>query len=509
MHDSWEPVENVHAPDLVKEFYEREPLAIRMIRMDIDSPVSPHPAIKLPLCQSKRSPSSTIEPPLVPPTTPIDLPYVHPCQYFVMLPLRLNKPRAFGDKRGDSPEYQVRTPTPELMLPPVSPLPVPHGKAGWPQAKFLRPRPENCSISDDTMESASPLLSPPPEPHREAMTPPSVTAGLSDPMTELGIEAHETPATHPGPPWFRWAEAPVGESFVVKILDRDVFLPYLCYRQIGAKTYQYGTEGNDRRVYSREVHLQPHAALMGVVCDINDVEYFLRDLHFNVPLSQALDLLDDPGLVAEVARYQGLHLEMGVLAQMSKGLNVFVVGFFKFFTDHQAATGCLINEIEACKTRLKDGHAREHIHQAVLQLTNSNAVGGRFYWQGLPGLNEHPNRLVFPPYRHEQDLACEADSAINHDAAIRRVAQEALLRTRKRETLCRWCGLTGHFFKDCPAPHTKCRGKCYVCNDHAYFKPQYCRLERAVQSRGRPPKRPEPSTMRLDKGKGVAMETDD
>ena len=257
----------------------------------------------------------------------------------------------------------------------------------------------------------------------------------------------------------------------MKILDRDVFLLYLCYQQIGAKTYQYGTEGNDRRVYSREVYLQPHAAPMGVVCNVNDIEYFLRDLHFNVPLLQALDLLDNPGLVAEVARYQGLHLEMGVLAQMSKGLDVFVVGFFKFFTDHRAATGCLINEIEACKTRLKDGHAHERVHQAVLQLTNSNAVGGRFYWQGLPGLNEHPNQLVFPPYRHKPDLACEADSAINHDAAIRRVAQEALLRTRKRETLCRWCGLTGHFFKDCPTPHTKCRGKCYVRNDHAHFKP--------------------------------------
>ena len=248
---------------------------------------------------------------------------------------------------------------------------------------------------------------------------------------------------------------------------------------------------------------------MGILCDGNDTEYFLRDPHFNVPLSQALDLLDDPGLVAEVARYQGLNLEMGVLAQMSKNLDIFAAGFFKFFTDHRAATGRLINEMEACKTRLKDGHARERMHQAVMQLTNSHAVGGRFYWQGLPGLNEHPNWLVFPPYHREQDLAREADSAINHDEAVRKVAQEASLRTRKRETLCRWCRLTGHFFKDCPAPHTKCHGKCYVRNDHVHFEPQYCGLERAVRSRGHLPKRPEPSTTRLDKGKGVAMETDD
>ena len=244
---------------------------------------------------------------------PIDLPWVHPCQFFVMLPLSLDKPRAFEDKCGDSPEYQVQTPTPELMLPPVSPLPAPRGKVGWPQARFLIPCPKNCSTLDDTMESAS-LLPSPPKTCREAATPPSVAAGLSDPTTELDLEAaKQTPATHLGPPWFRWAEAPVGESFVVKVLNKDVFLPYLCYRQIGAKTFQYGTEGKDRRVYSCEVCLQPHAAPMGVICDGNDVKYFLCDLHFNVLLSQVLDLLDDPGLVAEVARYQGINLEMGVL----------------------------------------------------------------------------------------------------------------------------------------------------------------------------------------------------
>ena len=93
--------------------------------------------------------------------------------------------------------------------------------------------------------------------------------------------------------------------------------------------------------------------------------------------------------------------------------------------------------------------------------------------------------------------------------AVWMTANEAGLRTRKKETLCRWCGLPGYFFKDCPAPHTKCHGKCYVRNDHVHFKPQYCGLEKAVRSHRRPPKWPEPSTMRLDKGKGVAMETDD
>src|SRR5712691_8347971 len=110
----------------------------------------------------------------------------------------------------------------------------------------------------------SPLPSPPSETKHDTMMPPSEAAGISDLATELDLQAMETPITHPGPPWYRWAEGPAGETFNVRVLDRTVTLPYLCYRQIGNKTFQYGTEGKDRRVYSREMMLRPHEAPLGV-----------------------------------------------------------------------------------------------------------------------------------------------------------------------------------------------------------------------------------------------------
>src|SRR5712691_7653039 len=443
-----------------------------------------------------------------------------------MLPTRLDKPRAFEDRHAGDPVYRddpvssltpelqypptvlsaprIETmdprmsPLPEPMHPPVSPLPAPRSQTGWPRAQFLAPRLDGGVTSDDGCSNISPLPSPPSETRRDTTTPPpSVAAEMSDPATELDLQTMEIPITHPGPPWYRVSEGPVGDAFHVKILDRIVTMPYLCYRQIGNKTFQYGTEGKDRRVYSREVTLRPHEAPMGVNCTVNDLEYFARDPHFNVALTQALDLIDDPGLVAEVARYQSLDKEMRMALEVSRRVDILSASFFKFVTDHQQSQMRVAQEYGACKDRLKAGNARARVQQAVTQLTNSRVVGGRFYWQGLTGVREHPNREAFPPYRREQDIAREACMPLNHRAAVIRAATEAGMTTHRVTNDCRLCGLKGHFLKDCPTPHAKCSGKCHVRLDHSHFMPPFCGLERGSRprpqpgrSRGRPRKTP-------------------
>jgi hypothetical protein len=231
---------------------------------------------------------------------------------------------------------------------------------------------------------------------------------------------------------------------------------------------------------------------MGVICDGSDVEYFIRDPHFNVPMNQALDLLDDPGLVAEVARYQALEREAAVTKQLSQKFEGLATSVFKYFTEVQNDKARIALEVEGCKRRLKEGHAVERVHQAVIQLANSRVVGGRFYWQGLPGIREHPNRLTFPPHRRENDLAREACIPLDYRAALLKSAKDAGMTTRRRTNLCKWCGITGHFFKDCPTPHAKCYGKCYVRTDHVHYEPQLCGLEKAVRHRGRVRRRPAP-----------------
>src|SRR5712691_11364616 len=89
-HDSWEPAQNLHAPELIKEFYEREPLAIRTIRMKGNSEEESSPlASSFPSSPwTERSFSST----------PDHLPFVRRVRYLDMLPTRLDKPRAFEDR---------------------------------------------------------------------------------------------------------------------------------------------------------------------------------------------------------------------------------------------------------------------------------------------------------------------------------------------------------------------------------------------------------------------------
>src|SRR5712691_7021469 len=201
-HDSWEPAQNLHAPELVKEFHEQEPLAIRMMRMGENSPgLSPLATLSpSPSPRTVRSFSST----------PTHLPFIRRVRYLDMLPTRLNKPRAFEDRREGDPVYRddpVRFLTPELqypptvlsaprietmdprvsplpepMHPPVSPLPAPRSEAGWPRAQFLAPHTDGCVTSDDGFSDVSPLPSPPPEIKRDTTTPPpSVAAEMSDP----------------------------------------------------------------------------------------------------------------------------------------------------------------------------------------------------------------------------------------------------------------------------------------------------------------------------------------
>jgi len=194
-----------------------------------------------------------------------------------------------------------------------------------------------------------------------------------------------------------------------------------------------------------------------------------------------------------------------VTRQITQKFEGLAASIFKFFTDVQSDKSKIALDIENCKRRLKEGHAVERVNQAVRQLTNSNVVGGRFYWQGLPGVREHPNRLTFPSYRREQDLNREACLPLDHRAALMKSAQDAGMSTRRKMNLCKWCGNMGHFFKDCPTPHTRCKGRCYVRTDHVHYEPQFCRLEKAVRHRGRPRRRPVPRGVWEN---GAVVETD-
>ena len=78
--------------------------------------------------------------------------------------------------------------------------------------------------------------------------PPSVAASMSDAATELDLKAAKfVKSQHPGAPWFRWSN---NAEFIVDIRGQKQSLPYLCYREVRRKMFQYGTDGWERPVWS-------------------------------------------------------------------------------------------------------------------------------------------------------------------------------------------------------------------------------------------------------------------
>src|SRR5260221_11872584 len=121
---------------------------------------------------------------------------------------------------------------------------------------------------------------------------------------------------------------------------------------------------------------------MGVNCAVDDLEYFARDPHFNVTLTQALDLIDDPGLVAEVAKYQSLDKEMRMALEVSRRVDILSASFFKLGTAHHQSQMRVAQEYDASKERLKPGHPRPQAHKPVTQLANPKSGACRFSGTG-------------------------------------------------------------------------------------------------------------------------------
>ena len=191
-HDSWEPKENIHADNLVKEFYRQHPMSIRRVVIG-------------PLNDSE----FTFTTPPTPPPTPQAMPFHDFCEF---------------DDRASQFYPRDQLPVPPLHLPSASPPPAPthefepskyqgpKPEPSWvnvkpwpdiigtqnnhrPRAFLTTPLPDDSTsnqavLSGTVRESASP--GPP-------TMPPSVAAGLSDTPTELDLEAAAyVESAHPG-----------------------------------------------------------------------------------------------------------------------------------------------------------------------------------------------------------------------------------------------------------------------------------------------------------------------
>jgi hypothetical protein len=225
--------------------------------------------------------------------------------------------------------------------------------------------------------------------------------------------------------------------------------------------------------------LRPVAALP--TASSKDPSIFVDDSTFNFPVNQALDQLDDPSLLAEVARYRALNSQLPMVvrnAALTEEIAQCVVTIQK---REQEANRAFLSMLDETRRRLEAGQARPRVEREMVRLAQQQELGGRFYWMGLPGMPEHPNRHYLPDYLRKRNEEQQEEWGLapkeQETPAVRkkRVALETLS-TRQKRHRCRWCRMKGHYNKACPVPHVNCSGRCRVPKDHAFYIPSFCEL---------------------------------
>ena len=126
---------------------------------------------------------------------------------------------------------------------------------------------------------------------------------------------------HLGPPWFRTADMIGHPPFQVTTGEELVTLPFLQYQETHGDMYLLGTKGKGRLAYYQVVHLRPAASVNVSLYDDRDLDIFLQDPTFNTDLAQAMAGVDDPHLLAEVARFRLLHVQLPVVTSRALFLN--------------------------------------------------------------------------------------------------------------------------------------------------------------------------------------------
>ena len=122
-------------------------------------------------------------------------------------------------------------------------------------------------------------------------------------------------------------------------------------------------------------------------------------------MAQALDYLDDPGVLAEVVCFCNYAAQLLVVLDRSRMFHNLVTAFGAFQERFNKENWAFLSWMEQCQERLVAGQVQACIDQAMTQLHQRGELGGRYYWPGLPGVPEHPGHLYLPAWLQEPSMS--------------------------------------------------------------------------------------------------------
>ena len=261
-------------------------------------------------------------------------------------------------------------------------------------------------------------------------------------------------------------------------------LPYVRYQETNGDTYLVGTEGRDRPIHYRPVHLGPAAPVKGIQVDNNGVGFLAEDPTFNFALAQALEGLNDPGTLAEVSRFCILTHQINAMQGRGYYLECLANEVREMQWELMQESAAFHNSILKCRERLVAGKVRARVIRTLQWQAARGLSGSRFY-----SMENGPARhnifddanLVLEGLTQG---ALDVSQGNNEVAAEIETPQQRQKRNGLEATLCReiwhycrWCHQRGHFNKACLFPHTYCECICEVPPEHAHFIPVACGLK--------------------------------
>ena len=299
-HNSWEPQANIHAPELIKEFYEGELMAIKRIVTDDKTTDDPSAIMDFHLnnTASLQYPDS------------FDLEGPSGINLFILIKDILQV--AYND----SPN---RSPLPASML--------------MPKILMTTPGLIYCAAMSEQTEANVNL----------PITP--------DPM-------------HPGPPWFCATDVIGHPPFQVTIGEELVTLPFLQYQETHGDVYLLGTKGKGRPAHYQVVHLRPAAGVNISLYNDRDLDIFLQDTIFNTDLAQAMARVNDPHLLAEVACFHLLHAQLPVMISRALFLDKACQALVGLQKERQALDQAFLQKLEGSQRRLVNGRAKLQVSRS-------------------------------------------------------------------------------------------------------------------------------------------------
>ena len=141
----------------------------------------------------------------------------------------------------------------------------------------------------------------------------------------------------------------------------------------------------------------------------------------------------------------------------------------------------MVIHLEAMKRRMEQARLWSRMQNALLELARERKLGGRFYWSGLPGMVEHPNRHYLPSLCGARTITIqgvEGPSRTDYNGVKQRRTEPSTEQraVQRVYNTCRLCKRTRHWMRECEEPHNGYAGPyCKLRRDHPGFYKQRCK----------------------------------